>query len=119
MIDVQGPYRIGALFVLVSALLHFLAPVLGGFDVRALSLMPVGALYLVVVYGLLRGWRWLAYLAFLGLFVGGIMAMAYVWTPHPVPSWMFIAIIAADWCAALALFAALWRSAPSNPDQDA
>lgn len=105
-----GPFRTGIFFLLISALLHIFAFVAGGFSVDALSLIPVGILFVGLAMGLARGWRWLAHLVFLGLIIGGIIAITYVWSNSTVPSWWYTAIIVTDWLAAAALFGALWRS---------
>lgn len=110
----NGPYRLGALFIAVSAALHVFAFLVGGFSTDALRLIPVGLVYAVIAYGLTRGWRWLAYVAFIAMMIGGTVALGSLWTPSPVPQWWTIAIIAADWLAALALFVSLWRPAPAT-----
>lgn len=113
----NGPYRFGTAFILISAALHIFAFVVGGFAPEALVLIPIGLVYVVLAYGLSRGWRWLAYIAFLLMMIGGTFALAQLWTPSPVPQWWTLAIIAADWLAALALFVALWR--PARVGQEA
>lgn len=111
--DLRGPYRVGAFFVLISAVLHLLAPLVGGFHPDALILIPIGALYLAVTYGLLRGWRWLAYLSFFGLAIGGIAALNMIWSASPVPFWWYGLIAAADGLGVIGLFVALWKPAPT------
>lgn len=111
-----GPFRTGIFFLLISAALHLLAFIVGGFSSDALTLFPFGILFIGLAMGLARGWRWLAHLVFLGLIIGGIIAITFVWSPSTVPSWWYTAIIIADWLAAAALFAALWRS-PEVPSE--
>ncbi len=108
-----GPYRSGAFFILVSALLNIFAFVAGGFTSDALMLLPVGFFYIAVGYGLLRGWRWLAYVTFFLVMIGGILALAAIWSASAVPGWWYALIVVSDWLSAAALFPALWRAAPT------
>ena len=110
----NGPYRFGALFILISAALHLLAFVAGGFSAEALQLIPIGLAYVAIAFGLARSRRWVAYVAFLVMMIGGTVALSYLWTAWAVPQWWTIAIIMADWLAAAALFVALWRPAPAR-----
>lgn len=111
-----GPYRFGAALITVSATLHVFAFLAGGLSADALRLIPVGLVYALLAYALTRRWRWLAHVAFVAMMIGGTVALGSLWAPSPVPQWWTIAIIAADWLAALALFVALWRPAPPSAD---
>ncbi|MEM7438129.1 MAG: hypothetical protein AAF393_00920 [Pseudomonadota bacterium] len=110
MIDVKGPYRNGAVFVALSALLHAIAPILGGFSQDALTLFVFGVVYAGIALGLFQGMRWLVYIAFLMMIGGSIVALSYVWALGPVPSWIYTGIFAANWLAATGLFLALWKT---------
>ncbi len=110
MTDVKGPFRAGALFVAVSAVLHLIAPLVAGLQGMAPMLAVVGLVYLAVTWGLLQGWRWLAWVAFFVLMAGSIVALSNVWAGGPVPGWLWAGIVAADWAAVAGLFVALWRS---------
>ena len=114
MAFLNGPYRFAALFILISAALHIFAFIVGGFSAQALGLIPIGLVYVAIAFGLSRGWRWLAYIAFLVMMIGGTAAMGQLWAVSPVPQWWTIAITTANWLAAAALFVALWRPAPST-----
>lgn len=114
MIDIRGPYRIGAIFIAISAVQHVLAFVVAGFSAIAMQLIPVGIVYLILAYGLLRGWRWMAYITFVVALIGSIVALGSVWSIGPVPGWWWALIVIADVAAVLGLFAALWRPAPST-----
>jgi len=111
MIDVRSQYRVGALFIALSGLLHISALVLSGFAPSSFLLGGVGVLWLFVAVGLLRNMRWLAYLAFLLAMIGGIAALSGAWTAGPVPHWVYLGIATAHLGAVLALFVALWRPA--------
>lgn len=115
MIDVQGPYRVGATFVGVSALLHLIARVFGGAAPVSLALFAIGLVYVAMAYGLFQGWRWLAYLTFLVMMGGSIAALTQIWALGPVPGWIYAGIVGANWLAVLALFVPLWRSRPTVP----
>ena len=112
MTDVKGPYRVGAFFILMSAVFHVLAPIWGGFSGFAGMLVPVGLFYVVLAFGLYQGWRWLAYVAFLLMLFGTIAAISGIFSSAPIPSWWMMAIAAADVFAVFGLFAALWRERP-------
>ncbi|MGX9355760.1 hypothetical protein ACS3SW_11575 [Roseobacteraceae bacterium S113] len=107
-----GPFRTGSLALVISAVLHFLAPFTGGFNGQTLALVCVGAVYVALAYGLARGWRWLAYISFLVLFAGMIGAIASIWG-GPAPGWLFAAMVVVNFGGIVALFVALW-SAPQE-----
>ena len=112
MMNVRGPYRIGAIFFLISGLLHVLAFLVGGFSSDATRLIPIGVIYGLIAFGLFQGWRWLAYAAFLIALIGSIAALAFSLGTGAVPTWWWIAILIADVLAAIGLFGALWRARP-------
>lgn len=109
-------FRFAAAFAGLSGLLHLIAPVVSGFASESWILVAFGAVFFVIVYGLSQGWRWLAWIAFFWVFVGVIGALLRIWTPGPVPGWLFLAILIANVLALLGLFLALWRSPPSSPE---
>ena len=112
--NMRGPYRNGALFLLISAILHLIAPIVSGFSGDGLMLAAVGVFYLVATWGLLRGMRWLAYVMFIVLMVGSIAALTGIWALGPVPGWVYAGIVIANWIAVVMLFIALWRPAPKT-----
>ncbi len=103
-------YRLAALLLGVSALLHLAAPIFGGFSGTGLMLLPIFILYAAMAYGLSIGWRWLAWITFFVTAIGGMVAMSYLWSFDPVPTWVFAGILAADWACMVVLFGVLWRS---------
>ncbi len=111
----SGQYGVGAFFVLISALLHLLALVLGRFSDDAILMGIVGVGLLVIVAGLTRNIRWLAWLSFFVMGIGGSVALSYLWAETTVPTWLFATIMSADWLAALGLLAGLWRSHGEEP----
>ena len=108
-------FRFAAAFAGLSGVLHVMAPVVSGFAPDSWMLVPFGAVFLLIAYGLVLGRRWLAWIAFFWLFAGVIGALAQIWTPGPVPGWLFASICAVNVLAVLGLFLALWRS-PVAPE---
>lgn len=94
--------------MLVNAALHLLAVALGGFASDALRLAPVGMLYALIGWGLIRTVELLAYIAFLACLIGGLIAYIsmYSWS---VPFWWVGLIILAHVSAAILLFLCIWR----------
>lgn len=109
MMLLQGPFRTANVAVTLSALLHIVAPVAGGFEASTFGMVPVGLFYLALAYGLSRGWRGLAYLTFLIMGFGIAAAISGAYSTSPIPSWLFGAIGVADAVAMVLLFVALWR----------
>ncbi len=109
----QGPYQWAIPFLLLSAALHIVAPLISGFVVEALVLALVGVVYGICAFGLSRGMRWLAHVMYLVLFLGGIFALGNIWSVGPVPGWIYLGIVIANALAVLALFGALWRAPPA------
>lgn len=106
----EGPFRTAILFFSISALLHALAPLVGGFHSDGLWLAAMLPVFLVMIFGLAQEWRWFAYLCFFIGAVEGIVALGHVWSVNPVPYWIYTGILMANWAAAAALFVALWRA---------
>jgi len=109
MTDARSPYRVGAVFLAISAILHLISPVFAGFAGQALGLFAIGVIYLAAAWGLMQRWRWLAYVVFLVLMIGSIAALTGIWALAPVPGWIYASIFFANWAVAVALFIALWR----------
>ncbi len=114
MIDPRGPYRIGAFFIAISAILHMLAFLVGGFASAALMLIPIGLMYLGFAYGLASGWRWMAYLTFIIALIGSLLAFGSSMGSGPIPAWWWLLIVIADVGAVLGLLPALWRARPAQ-----
>ena len=110
MIRSKGALRWGANFVALSAGLHILALIVGGFSAEALRLLSFGIVYAGFVYGLLLGWRWLAYIVFIVLLTGTSLALSNIWAFGDVPGWLYAAIAVANLLSVIALFGALWQT---------
>ncbi len=103
---------LAALFVLVSAALHILAPLVGGFGWEAIQLVPIGLVYLAIGYYLGRNLRWLAWITFFVMLSGGIFALSGAMGMSDIPGWWYGLIVIADWFAAVMLFGFLWNPKP-------
>ena len=109
MIKFQGPFASACVFIAINALLHFVVPVFAGFGAESQQLVIAGVVWAVLCFGLLKGWRWLGYIAFIFCLMGSIVAMAGAFGPSTVPSLLFILIVIADVSAGVLLFKALWK----------
>ncbi len=103
---------LAALFVLVSAALHILAPLVGSFGWEAIQLVPIGLAYVAIGYYLGRNLRWLAWITFFIMLFGGIVALGGAMGMSGVPGWWYALIVIANWLAAAMLFGFLWHSKP-------
>ncbi|MEM8803606.1 MAG: hypothetical protein AAGF55_13825 [Pseudomonadota bacterium] len=98
--------RTAAILLLISAALHVVGFVLGGFEPIFLLFPPV--LYVVLAAGLSRGKIWVAWIALICMLGGSAGAIVELFNPSSVPTWVFQAILTADLAAALTLFGAIW-----------
>lgn len=110
MAKAKGAMRWAANFVGLSAFLHLLALVVGGFSAEALQLLPFAIIYGGFAYGLLQGWRWLAYIAFITLLLGTSLAIVGIWALGDVPGWLYAGIAVANLLSVTALLIALWNA---------
>lgn len=108
------PYRTGGVFLLISAALHIIAPVLSGFASASLMLAGVGIVYVILTAGLMRGMRWVAYIVFLVMLIGLNGAISGYFAPGATPAWLYLGIIIANIACIVFLFGALWRAAPAR-----
>ena len=97
-----------ALLLGLSGLLHIVAPFVSGFSSEGLTLVPFGLAWLLIALGLLRGMRWLAWVAFFAAISLGIVAMSSAFGFSDVPGWLYGTIAVADGLAAVTLFGHLW-----------
>lgn len=105
-----GPFGVGAFFVLLSAILHVVAVAVSAFAPGTLILLPVAVVYFLIVAGLTRSMRWLAYIAFLVMGIGSIAAFGMLWSATGTLYWTYLLILIADLGAMAALFSVLWRA---------
>jgi hypothetical protein len=108
-----APYTIAACAMAASAGLHMVATAAAGFAPSTLFMLAIAAFYLLIGFGLLRALRWVAYLTFVCVLIGANGALIELGLGRFADVWM-VAIAVADAVAAVALFAALWRSAPTS-----
>ena len=96
--------------IAISGVLHWLAIFAGPAGLSTLALLVIGLVYLVFAYGLNKQQRWLAYLCFIVMLMGSVVALA-----ASFESWAFGLIALADVSAAVLLFLALWQNRPQQP----
>ncbi len=110
MTRIKGPLRWAAIFAAISALLHLLGLLISFVSASAVWLAPFGLIYAGFAYGLLQGWRWLGYVAFVVLLIGTSVAIGNIWALGAVPGWLFGAIAVINLLAVASLFIALWKA---------
>ena len=99
-------YDLATKLLVLTGVLHIL-----GFVVTGLTIVPMAAFgvsYLLLGLGLWRGWRKLAYLAFLFAMIGAIVAYANL----PVAGfvlWLMMLFIVIDLVIIAALFLDIWK----------
>lgn len=105
--DMDRLYLPPTTFAGLSAILHVVALPLAGITGPAV----IGALvWAILAFGLSKGLRWVAYLAFIMALFGTSAALGVAMgLPAGLGQWVWIAIIAADILAAITLFRLLWR----------
>lgn len=96
------------LFILISGVLHIVAPVFSGFSAAGLQLVPVGIVYALLGWGLMRGWTRLACATYLIVLILVLFAYGSM-GGNAVPVWLTGLIIAADIAGLVALFLYIWR----------
>ncbi|MBL4628875.1 MAG: hypothetical protein JKY00_12735 [Roseicyclus sp.] len=103
-------YLAAATFAGIGAALHLIALALSGFADNYVASLLGGAIWFALAFGLLRGWRSIAYLTFLMALFGISAALSIVMvTPSGPVQWAWISIMVADGLVAFTLFALLWR----------
>ena len=104
-----NPYATAALPAFASAAIHVaVLPFAPGSETTGMIVGTI--LWVALGYGLTRGSRLVAYLAFLlGLF-GGVYAFSGMMAYGGVSSILFGLMWIADWAVAVLLFGPLWRS---------
>lgn len=104
-------YKSATFFILITAILHLVSPLFGGgLTADTQFLLSAGVMYLIIAWLISRHWRWFAYIAFLVLLGGFIIALAYSFNGTTVPAWLYMLIAIADLGGIVALFGTLWRN---------
>ena len=101
----QNPYRSSAMFLWLSAALSAVGPVFGA----PLGYIIVALVMGVLAMGLVRGMRWIAYIAFLVSGISGAIVLGWIWSIGGPPIWWAIITTVTCWLTASMLFGALWR----------
>lgn len=109
MRETRSHLLIAGCLLMLTGVLHVIAFFIGGFGYGGKGLAPVGLLFIAMGFGLLRGWRWLAYLTYLVVGIGVSFAVRDLFAATSVPDWWFLLIIAVDVAVVVVLFGFLWR----------
>jgi len=100
--------KIAGGFLLVSAFFHILGSILSGFSTVGLFLLFPAALYSAFYFGLLRGLKWVAWLALVCMLGGIAGTVLELLKPSTIPDWILWAVVAADLGAAVFLARSLF-----------
>ncbi len=103
-------YKLAALAVVLSAIMHFVAFVLGQFKADVLPLAIFGAVYLMFAILLYRERRRTAWLSFFVMLIGMSAALTFINSGTAAPDWVFVAISILNVVSAVFLFFVLWKS---------
>lgn len=107
--------RPAAWMMYLSALAHFVAPVLSGVSVWSLLLVSGGVGWVLAGLSLIRNrGRRLATLLFILALIGALIGLDISLGTWPVRPEIGLAITLCDLGAALLLFGVLWRAAPGE-----
>ena len=107
MTKTERKYISAAYLMFASAALHLPIAVLA-FGQYGLQMIVAALLWTLLGLGVMRYWRWCAYLAFLGLIFGVSTALAGGLGTTGFISALFWVIVGADLLAAVILFGVLW-----------
>jgi uncharacterized membrane protein (DUF2068 family) len=102
--------KLAAYPVLLSALLHLFAFIPDGLNAGSGILFGIGIIYVLLAMGLRRNKRWVAWLAFLAMTFGAVVAYMLTGSGTSLHDGWFLVICIFDVVAALILFVCLWRS---------
>lgn len=111
----ERKYHAAAILLFLSAALHLpvlaLAP-----QSYAPQAFVATVLWAAFGFGLLHGFRWVAYLAFLGMLAGLVFALGAAMSAFGLISVLCWLIFVVDLVAALALFGLLWSRPAVQPE---
>ncbi|WP_163851385.1 hypothetical protein [Pseudooceanicola aestuarii] len=102
-------YRLAAGLMGLSAVIHLPVAALD-FASYGVSMIVGAALWSVLGLGVWRGWRWCAWLGFLGLAFGLSVAIAGAMGTFGLLATLFLAMALTDLAGAAVLFTLLWRA---------
>lgn len=111
--DFSSNYHRAAALLFVSAVLHLVVLVLSGGSYLMEMLIGL-VVWTLIGFGLMRHWRWLAYIAFLLGMMGAIFAFGVGMSEFGLVRLSLFGIAIADVLAVLVLFALLWRNRPTS-----
>ncbi|MEL6607289.1 MAG: hypothetical protein AAFO93_00125 [Pseudomonadota bacterium] len=100
--------RLAAVMLIATGLWPLLTPIFTGRITDAVGVLPPLVVSGLLALGLLRGWRWVAYLAFALVLFAAVMTAATLGARGPVPGWFMWVYLVGLLIAAVALFRSLW-----------
>ncbi len=110
MNESKSSLHYSAVFMVLCSVFQVTLPLLLGFNMTAYQMVFLGLLGLVTAFGLFKGWRWLAYMAFLPVLVVVTLAMARSFDVIGLASGWYMGIAVFDLLTGITLFMALWRA---------
>lgn len=118
MMDIQTSmrkYQAAAFLFFLSALFHLPVLILD-FTTYGISMLVTVATWVLLGYGLMRGMRGVAYLAFIALLFGLVVALGSAMNAIGIVAICFWLIFIIELLAAFVLFRILWanRAQPAN-----
>ncbi len=106
----NNPFIMAAKWMLLCSALQITLPLVLGFHATAYQMVLLGVLGLVTAAGLFKGWRWLAYLAYVPVMAVAILAMARAFDVTGLAAFWYLGIALLDLLTMMALLVALWRN---------
>ena len=106
-------FKLGSLFLILSAVFHVVAVVLSRFSPDAMILLLPAVVYVPLAWALNNRQRWAAWITFIFMLVGMIGALSNINSGSSVPDWLFYTIALLDILVAGCMFVVLWRPKPT------
>ena len=102
--------RLAIVGLVVSIAFHLITALFAGFSQLMLQMLVASVIYVGFVMGLMSGRRWVAWIAFLVLPIGLVIATFNATSMDGILATLFWGIVAADVIALLGIFGVLWRN---------
>lgn len=109
MIKTTRRYRAAASLIFVLAALHVVVASFA-FPDYGWRMIVVAGIWTLLGLGLMRGWRWCAYLAFLGAIFGISVSLGSALVAVGLVAILFWLIVLTNLIAAVVLFGLLWSN---------
>jgi len=115
MTRAERKYHAAAILLFLSAALHVPAHLLALEAVWSHTIIAIGILTLLGL-GLIRGFRWVAYIAFLAVLTNAVFSLSEAVAAVGWATTFSWGIIVLDLLAGVVLFSLLWSSRPTPAD---